>query len=172
MPMDRQPQLQGQLLLLRPLLASDYDDLFAVAADPFIWEQHPDSDRYQPEVFQRFFQDALACGGALLAIDLRTGRVIGSSRFDYYDETSSEVEIGWTFLARSHWGGAYNGEMKQLMLHHAFQYVQQVLFLIGPNNLRSRRAIEKIGGELIGRNQNPARRDSVVYRIMNPGLTS
>jgi RimJ/RimL family protein N-acetyltransferase len=165
MPFDLQPYLQGNLLELRPLRAEDYHDLYAVAADPLIWEQHPCNDRWQEEVFQTFFREALESHGALLAVDRKDGRAIGSSRFYGYDEQDSEIEIGWTFLARSHWGGAYNREMKRLMLRHAFQFVNRVIFKIGPNNVRSRRAVEKIGGVLAGTILDGNGRESVVYRI-------
>ena len=46
-PLDRQPILVEELLDLRPLRANDFDVLFRVASDPLIWEQHPESDRYQ-----------------------------------------------------------------------------------------------------------------------------
>src|SRR5262245_37862997 len=128
MPFDLQPRLKGELLELRPLSAEDFHDLYAVANDPLIWEQHPNKDRYQEEVFKAFFRDALESRGALLAIDRATGRAIGSSRYHGYDEGKSEIEIGWTFLARSHWGGTYNREMKQLMLRHAFRFVNSVIF--------------------------------------------
>jgi RimJ/RimL family protein N-acetyltransferase len=165
MPFDLQPILQGELLALRPLRAEDFDDLYAVAADPLIWEQHPSSDRYREEVFRDFFREALESGGALVAIDNATNRVIGSSRFNGYDEEESEIEIGWTFLARSHWGGIYNGEMKHLMLRHAFKFVDSVIFLIGTQNLRSQRAVEKIGGVRVGTRSDGRGRDSFVYRI-------
>lgn len=165
MAFDGQPHLRGDLLELRPLRSEDFDVLYAVAADPFLWEQHPDRDRYREEVFRVFFRDALASGGALVATDLADGRVIGSSRFYGYDAEAGEVEIGWTFLARSHWGGPFNGEMKRLMLRHAFRFVDRVVFLIGPQNLRSRRAVEKIGGVLVGTRLNSVGRESVVYRI-------
>ena len=131
MPFDLQPVLEGQLLTLRPLRATDFDDLFAVAADPLIWEQHPASDRYKDDQFRIFFRESIESGGALIAIDRRDTRVIGSSRFHGYDRETSEIEIGWTFLARSHWGGRYNGEMKRLMLHHAFKFVDRAIFLVG-----------------------------------------
>jgi RimJ/RimL family protein N-acetyltransferase len=165
MPFDLQPTLRGKLLSLRPLRPEDFQDLFAVASDPLIWEQHPNSDRYQEEVFRKFFADAIASGGALVAIDSKDGRVIGSSRFKKYDQEKSEIEIGWTFLARSHWGGIYNGEMKQLMMQHAFQFAQNVNFVIGPRNFRSRKAVEKIGGVFVGTRLDANGRESVVYRI-------
>src|SRR5271154_2097028 len=114
MAFDLQPKLEGLMVRLRPLLAADFDDLYRVARDPLIWEQHPAKERYQGEVFRAFFREALESGGALIATDSKTGQVIGSSRFNAYDSEKSEIEIGWTFLARSHWGGSYNGEMKQL----------------------------------------------------------
>ncbi len=138
--------LRGKLLTLRPLRSEDFQDLYAVASDPLIWEQHPQPDRYEIEVFTEFFRGAMECGGALLACGADDGQVVGSSRFDNYDQASSEVEIGWTFLARSHWGGNYNREMKHLMLLHAFRFVDNAVFLVGPDNLRSQRAVEKIGG--------------------------
>jgi RimJ/RimL family protein N-acetyltransferase len=143
----------------------DYRDLFAVAADPLVWEQHPSQDRYQEQVFMNFFREALESGGALIALDRKDGRVIGSSRFHGYDEGKSEVEIGWTFLARSHWGGIYNGEMKRLMLRHAFRFVDSVVFLVGPQNFRSQRAVEKIGGIRAGSRLDGSGRESFVYRI-------
>src|SRR5690349_4195730 len=118
MPFDRQPCLAGDLIELRPLREEDFDALYAVASDPLIWEQHPCNDRYKEEVFRAFFREAMESGGALVVIDRRDGRVVGSSRYFGYDEDRGEVEIGWTFLARSHWGGAFNGEMKRLMLRH------------------------------------------------------
>ena len=160
-----QPVLKSDFVELRPLRSEDYDDLYAIAADPLIWEQHPVKTRHEDESFQVFFHEALASGGALIAIDIKTQRVIGSSRFHGYDKDRSEVEIGWTFLARSHWGGIYNGEVKQLMLQHAFQFVNCVVFLIGPQNLRSQRAVEKIGGVRVGSRPGDGGRDSYVYRI-------
>jgi RimJ/RimL family protein N-acetyltransferase len=162
---DLQPTLQGELVELRPLRPDDWDALYAVASDPLIWEQHPAADRWREPVFRSFFHEALASGGALVALDARDGRVIGSSRYHGWDPARREVEIGWTFLARSHWGGRWNGEMKRLMLRHAFRCVDRVVFLIGPRNARSRRGVEKIGGVYAGRSVDASGRESVVYEI-------
>src|SRR5436309_12195513 len=165
MSFDLQPTLTGELLGLRPLRPEDFHGLYAVASDPLIWEQHPVKDRYKEDVFTAFFREALASGGTLIAIDAKDARVIGASRFHGYDEDKSEIEIGWTFLARSHWGGLYNREMKQLMLRHAFRFVNSVVFLVGPQNLRSQRAVEKIGGVRAGSKRDARGRGSFVYRI-------
>ena len=145
MSFDLQPHLKGELIELRPIAPNDWDDLFAVASDPLIWEQHPESDRYKEEVFKIFFKGALESGGAFVVVDTKTQRIIGSTRFHGYDPEKSEIEIGWTFLARKYWGGRYNAEMKQLMLAHAFKFVENVIFFVGENNIRSQRATENIG---------------------------
>jgi len=150
---------------MRPLRPSDFDELFAVASDPLIWEQHPAHDRWEERVFRKFFLDALDSRGALIASDASGGRIIGSSRYHGYDEEKSEIEIGWTFLARSHWGGRYNGEMKRLMLDHAFRFVDRVIFRVGTTNFRSQRAVEKIGGVRAGSSFDATGRESAVYEI-------
>ena len=165
MAFDYQPTLKDALVELRPLQATDYDALYVVAADPLIWEQHPDKTRSQPPGFQAFFQQALASGGALLATDAESRRVIGSSRFHGYDQSQDEVEIGWTFLARSHWGGRYNGAIKQLMLDHAFRFVRRVVFVIDPSNHRSQRAVEKLGGVRVGARRDASGRDCYLFQI-------
>ena len=153
--MDRQPTLEGEHLLLRPLHAEDWHALWAVAADRELWALHPAQDRWQEPVFRTFFSDALAKRGALVVIEKRTGRVIGSSRFQEYDPANEtgrggSVEIGWTFLARECWGSGYNAEMKRLMLAHALEAVERVVFVVGEHNAISRRAMTKIGGQLTG----------------------
>ncbi len=165
MMFEYQPVLTGELIELRPLRADDFDDLYEVACDPGIWEQHPVPNRHERAAFRDFFSDALASGGTLVAHEAESGRVIGSSRFHGYDAGRSEVEIGWTFLARSHWGGAYNGEMKRLMLEHAFGFVERVVLLVGPENLRSQRAAEKVGGVRVGERRDSGGRMSWVFEV-------
>lgn len=144
-----QPTLANELLLLRPLSDGDFEDLYMVAADPLLWEQHPAKDRCQRSVFELFFKDAMASGGALAVIDKKGGQIIGSTRFHLVKESKNAIEIGWTFLAREYWGGVFNRSMKQLMIDWAFQFVTDVLFYIDENNIRSQKAVEKIGGERV-----------------------
>ncbi len=165
MSFESQPNLTSSLVELRPLRAEDFAALYAVAADPLVWEQHPARDRHERAVFTVFFRESLASGGALLITDAHTGRVIGSSRFHGYDAAASEVEIGWTFLDRSHWGGRYNAEVKRLMLGHAFRFVRSVVFFVSPGNTRSQQAMLKIGGVL---EPEPDAQGRLVYRIVRP----
>jgi RimJ/RimL family protein N-acetyltransferase len=162
---DLQPTLTGDLVLLRPMQPDDFPPLYAVAADPLIWAQHPERNRYEEPVFRRFFQGGLDSGGAFVVIDRADGRIIGSSRFHGYDPAAREVEIGWTFLARSHWGGRFNGEMKRLMLTHACPHVDRVLFTVGPQNVRSQRAVERIGAVRVGTRTNERGEESVIYAV-------
>ncbi|MFM6933118.1 MAG: GNAT family N-acetyltransferase [Novosphingobium sp.] len=144
-----QPVLEGERLLLRPLVTDDWQPLFAVASDPQIWAVHPAHDRWQEPVFRAFFDDALHNGGAVAVVDKGSDEIVGSSRWQGYDPADGgSVEIGWTFLARSHWGGQFNPELKRLMLAHALGQVERVVFRVGETNWRSRRAMEKIGGRL------------------------
>ncbi|QKG70413.1 GNAT family N-acetyltransferase [Erythrobacter mangrovi] len=144
--MDRQPTLETERLVIRPLAEVDRDGLFAVAADPALWEQHPAHDRWRREVFDALFDEGIASGGALAVVDKVTGRIIGSTRYDRYDaEDGGKVEIGWTFLERECWGKGINPEMKRTMLAHAFQHVALVEFRVGDTNYRSRYALEAIG---------------------------
>jgi RimJ/RimL family protein N-acetyltransferase len=146
MPEFRQPSLQNTLVLVRPLQQEDFDALFEVAADPLIWEQHP-AHRYKREVFEVFFSEAIESKGALIIFEKSTGNVIGSSRLQLLTDNDNAIEIGWTFLGRRYWGGAYNGSIKKLMINHAFQFIDEVIFFIDTHNFRSQKSVLKIGAQ-------------------------
>lgn len=158
--MNRQPTLRGELLEIRPLRAEDFAALYAVASDPRVWEQHPEHDRWREEVFRGYFDEQLASGGGLAVVDRTSGAPIGSSRYHDYSAERSEVEIGWTFLGRAYWGGTYNGELKRLMLGHAFASVDRVVFCIAHENVRSQRSVEKLGARRAGE-----RRGMLLYEL-------
>lgn len=160
-------RLNGRTIALRPLAAADREPLYAVAADPLIWEVHP-SARWQRPVYDAFFDEALAEGGGLIVEDKTTGATIGSSRYSTRWGEPGEIEIGWTFLARSHWGGDTNRDLKRTMLAQAFTATDRVIFRVGIHNIRSCRAMEKIGGVEIRRWLHPTNPDvveHVVYAI-------
>ncbi len=148
---DYQPFLTDGTVRLRPLQAQDWAALYNVARDPAIWAVHPSPDRWQEESFREFFGSCLASGGALVIEDAQTGTVIGSSRYDRERAEDGEIEIGWTFLARERWGGPTNAAVKRLMITHALTQYKRAIFLVGASNIRSRRAMEKIGGTLTSR---------------------
>ncbi|SHL64648.1 Protein N-acetyltransferase, RimJ/RimL family [Bradyrhizobium lablabi] len=143
---DFQPTLIGPTVTVRPIMASDWPELFAAGSDPEIWKVHPSPDRYTEPAFRAYFDSAVASKMAFVFVDRSTGALIGSSRYHGYDAERSEIEIGWTFVVRSHWGGATNREVKRLMLDHAFTSVDTVIFWVGEKNWRSQGAMKKIGG--------------------------
>lgn len=144
-----QPSLKNEFVSIQPLNAEDFEALYQVASDPLIWEQHPNPDRYKREVFLNFFNGALESKGAFLVFNAQTGELIGSSRFYGYDPVKNAISIGYTFLSRASWGTTYNRALKSLMLQHAFQYVNKVHFHIGAKNIRSQKAIERLGAKKI-----------------------
>ncbi len=169
MPFELQPHIENELIRLQPLKESDFEALYAVASDPLIWEQHPSRERYKREVFENYFRGAIRSGGAFLVFDNKTGTLAGSSRYYDWNEEKRVIAIGYTFISRAYWGGGYNRALKALMLDHAFRYADTVIFHVGADNIRSRKAMEKLGGVLIGQEDisyygeksNP----NVVYKI-------
>ena len=146
MKFNLQPEnLHNERITLVPLEEKDFELLFQVASDPLVWEQHPNKLRYQKEVFQNYFEGAIQSKGAFFICDTNTNETIGSSRFYDYNEKDSSIIIGYTFIGRNFWGKEYNKSLKKLMLDYAFQNVDKVYFHIGAQNIRSQKAIEKIG---------------------------
>lgn len=167
-PFDIQPTLEGEKVLLRPLKEDDLEPLYAVASDPEIWAMHPYKDRHERAVFESFFAEAMASKGAFSIIDRAKGNMIGSTRFANFDVAKDEIEIGWTFFARSHWRGGYNRETKALMLRYIYRFVGTVVFRIGAQNHRSRTAVERLGAVLSShyvRHHGGQDRDYVSYRL-------
>jgi RimJ/RimL family protein N-acetyltransferase len=166
--MNLQPTLKGKLLTLRPLKQEDFEALCKVASDPLIWEQHPEKNRSERPIFEKFFQKGVESQGALIAVDNKTGEIIGTSRYHDFIPANKTVEIGYTFLAKRCWGIGFNSEMKQLMLSHAFQFVNEVFFLVGEDNKRSRLAVEKLGARLVDKfeRQPPFSEKYIVVRYL------
>ena len=145
--MNLQPtDLKNNIVWLEPLKQAHFEELYLVASDPLIWEQHPNPDRYKLDAFTNYFKGAMESGGAFIIRDTLSGKALGSSRYCAYDADNKEIQIGYTFFARSCWGKSINKEVKTLMLNHAFNYVDKVAFYVGANNIRSQKAMERIGG--------------------------
>ena len=165
-----QPTLRGSLVELRPLQPEDFEALHAAASDPLVWEQHPEPTRYRRDVFQKFFDGAMESKGAFAAVDIQSGKIIGSSRYYDYNAGQREVTVGYTFLARAYWGRSYNREMKLMMLSHAFRFVDRVLFQVGENNLRSQIALRRIGAQVLSRTEIPGT-DGTLLTYLIFGIT-
>lgn len=170
--MNLQPNhLKNKIVTLVPLKLEDFEDLYAVASDPLIWEQHPNPDRYKKEVFENYFRGALESRGAFLIRDTQTNAVIGCSRLYDYDVANSEIKIGYTFFSRSCWGKGINKEVKTLMIEYALDFVEKIIFHVGASNFRSQKAMEKLGAEKMGEESvayfGEAARNNFVYQIRN-----
>lgn len=142
-----QPTLHGNLVCLRPMQEQDFEPLFLAASDPLIWEQHPENDRYKREVFLKFFRGGMDSRGAFVVLDQKNQQIIGSTRITAYNPNLSSIEIGYTFITRAYWGLGHNRELKKILLDYVFNFIENVYFVVGKNNFRSQRAMEKIGGQ-------------------------
>lgn len=145
MNFDIQPELENDRVFLLPLKETDFEDLYAAASDPKVWEQHPNKDRWKKEVFRNFFDGAIQSNGAFKIVDKTTGQVIGSTRFYNYDEKENTILIGYTFYGTACWGTGINKSVKKMMLDYIFQYVSKVIFHVGAENIRSQTAVGRIG---------------------------
>jgi RimJ/RimL family protein N-acetyltransferase len=163
--------LQNQFVKLVPLQESDFEELYSVANDELLWEQHPNNLRYQKPVFQNLFEGAIQSQGAFFIRETSTNEPIGSSRFYDYNPETNSILIGYTFIGRKFWGKGYNKALKELMMDYAFQYVDTIYFHIGANNIRSQKALEKIGGEKIDEFEveyfGEESKLNYIYRIQN-----
>ncbi len=164
-----QPTLENETVRIQPLQSADFELLYKIASDPLLWEQHPNPNRYQREVFETFFKGAIESGGAFLVFDKKTNQPIGSSRFSDLNPGQNTVCIGYTFIARDHWGSVYNRAFKTLMLDHAFRFVEHVVFKIGACNIRSQTAIERLGAIKIAEAEiayfGEAEKPNFIYQI-------
>jgi len=140
-----QPQLENDLVILEPLNQNDFENLYSAAADPKVWEQHPNKNRYKREVFQTFFDGAIESKGAFKIIFKETNQVIGSSRFYDYDENDASIIVGYTFYSTDSWGKGINPSVKKLMFDYIFQFVDKIYLHVGANNIRSQIAVQRLG---------------------------
>ncbi|WP_312819437.1 GNAT family N-acetyltransferase [Kaistella carnis] len=164
-----QPTLENENIKLIPLQESDFERLFVVASDPEVWAMHPNKERYKREVFQNFFTGALESKGAFLIIDKNSGEVLGSTRFYDFNEKDKSIFIGYTFYGTKSWGKNINASVKKMMLDYIFQFVDKVIFHVGADNIRSVKAMNKLGAENLGEEEvayfGEASKMNVVFQI-------
>ena len=110
--MNLQLTLSNELVQIVPLVASDFNELYAIASDELIWEQHPEKDRYKKDVFQDFFNTAMQSKSAFKIVDVKTGETIGSSRYYDLNKKQKSVAIGYTFIKKQILGTPKNEHSK------------------------------------------------------------
>ena len=147
------PTLEGRIVRLEPLERRHLDDLWVACRDPAVWTWLPIVQPNDHAELRAWLDEALAGPYLPLAtIDLREGRAVGSTRFLALRPEHRSVEIGWTWLAASHWGSGANVEAKLLQLTHAFETwgCRRVELKTDALNERSRKAIEALGASFEG----------------------
>lgn len=164
--------LSNDRVALLPLRETDLDLLYTLASDPLVWEQHPNPNRYQRDVFETYFKGAMESKGAFIIKDVCTGEPLGCTRFYDYNKEKREILIGYTFFGRASWGKGFNPAVKKLMLDYAFQFVDKVIFHVGADNMRSRIAMERLGAIYMGMEEvayfGEPLKANVVYVINRP----
>ena len=169
--MNIQPILENENVKLVPLTQTDFEELFVVSSEPLVWEQHPNKDRYKREVFENFFQGAMESEGAFKIIDKESNEIAGSTRFYDYSPEDNSIFIGYTFYGTKSWGKNINPQVKKLMLDYIFQFVETAIFHVGKNNIRSQKAMEKLGAKKIGEEEiayyGELPKINVIYEIRN-----
>lgn len=167
-----QQLLETERLRLIPLAEEDFTELFELASDPLVWEQHPNKNRYQPEEFRNYFKGAMESLGAYKIVEKDTAIVIGCTRYYDFNEADNSIFIGYTFLGRQFWKQGYNQEIKSVMVQHAFTFANAVVFHIGTTNYRSQSSIEKFGavrtGEIEIAYYGEETKKNFIYEIKNP----
>ena len=123
----------------------DFDNLYSIASDEEIWEQHPENDRWKKNKFSIFFDNGISNEFGMLIIYLKPrNEIIGSTMFYSFDPKDNAIRIGYTFIIKKHWGTKINLLMKDLMINYTFKFLDKIYFDIGTQNYRSRKAIEKL----------------------------
>ena len=154
--MNLQPTLTNNYLTIKPLQHCHYKSLFAIACNPLVWAQHPNPNRYKQAEFEVYFKGAMQSGGAFIILVTNTNEVVGCTRFYDFNTTTKNIFIGYTFVAINFWGSELNGATKKLLINYVFaNNIDTVQFHIGKYNIRSQKAIAKIGATLIGEIEMP-----------------
>jgi N-acetyltransferase len=146
--------LKGRHVYLQCLTEAHREVLRPLARDPRIWEFNKTlllTETYDQQ-FDNYFNEALslpAMGAQTFAI-VAAGddRVIGMTRAYDLDRRVKKITIGHTWYIPSVWGMAHNKECKLLLLTYMFEDLglERVDFKVASQNIRSQKAVEKIGG--------------------------
>jgi RimJ/RimL family protein N-acetyltransferase len=175
--------LVGRHVRLEPLAPSHAPDLYQAGHAADIWQylatprgpfaSVSDAAQWVTSVLADY---AAGVRLAFAVILVATGGAIGST--SYFFETrwaNRTLEIGGTWLCPDYWRTAVNTECKYLLLRHAFETlgVDRIEFMTDARNLRSQRAIERLGAYKEGLLRahmlcpDGHRRDSVFYSILD-----
>lgn len=175
-------KLAGKHVYLRLLQANDRETIRPMAKDERIWEFTKGlmiNDTYD-EQFDRYFDMALdpkALNGqqAFVIHDAKDNAILGMTRLYEFNPKDKRAAIGYTWYVPAVWGKVHNKECKLLLFQYLFEHLQfnRAELHVAHQNVRSQKAVEKIGGvregvlRKYGYRPDGAIRDTVVFSIID-----
>lgn len=175
-------KLKGKYIYLQLLQADHKETLRSLAKDERIWEGNRGfiiNETFN-EQFDKYFATAIdnnAMGGQQAFVMRKTNddAIIGMTRFLNIDKKDKRLEIGYTWYIPAVWGKVYNKECKLLLLQYTFEVLNfnRAQFNVAAQNIRSQKAVEKIGGvkegvlRKYGYRNDGSLKDNVVFSIIN-----
>ena len=170
--------LEDELIRLEPITLEHIQQMLPLSSDSDVWRWYTE-DLTHPEDLKKWMMKLLDAsrGGSQMTyavLSKSTNEVVGSSSYGHIDWEEHCIEIGWTWLAKKYIGTGINKHMKFLMLQHAFSTMQieRLELRTDEDNIRSRKAMEKIGAKYDGTlrshraTQGGRRRNTVLYSIL------
>jgi N-acetyltransferase len=171
--------LKGEVVALEPALEEHRGVFRQLAHNDTIWEftktliTGPGYDA----MFDAYYNTAMSAPAqhSFLIRELASGEVIGMTRFYEISMTDKRLSIGHTWYIPRVWGQAHNKECKLMLLRYVFEHLSfnRVAFYVAHQNVRSQKAMEKIGGtkegvlRKYGYRGDGSLRDSVLYSIIS-----
>lgn len=167
---DSATNLTGETVDLIPMTEGHYSELESIAKDKRIWQHYvydgSDSKRFRQIIDDASLQQENGRQFPFVIIYKPTNEIIGSTRFLDIDFKNKKLEIGSTWLHPDYWQTEVNPECKLLLLTFGFETLKalRIQLKTDENNIRSRKAIEKIGGVFEGIHRNDMLRDNNTHR--------
>lgn len=150
------PTLENHRVKLSLLDLSNYKHLIEIAKQPNLIQFSP-SKIDTPEALKSYVQTAVdgyyhKTTLPFIVFDKQTNTYAGSTRFGLINWKNKVLHIGWTWIGNQFQGSGLNANMKFLMLQYAFETLKfdKVEFRIDERNIKSRKAVEKLGATLEG----------------------
>ena len=162
--------LVGTQVLLQPLEVMHIEKLIHLAKDKRIWQHYAidgsDTNKLKSSLETALIEREKGKQYPFVIILKNDNKIIGSTRFLDIQAEQKKLEIGWTWLHPDYWGTKVNLECKLLLLTFCFEELKakRVQLKTDENNIRSRKAIEKIGGLFEGILRNDMIRDNGTSR--------
>lgn len=175
-------KLRGQFIYLELLQPEDVPQLKTLAFDARLWEYT--KTLLINETFDAQFDKYIATAfdprntGMQISFVMRdavTNNLIGMTRYYKIEPSQKRLSVGYTWYTPAYWGKVHNKECKLLLLQYAFDelHFQRVEFEVAHQNIRSQKAVEKIGGvrEAVlrkhGLHADGTIRDTVVFSVID-----